>query len=111
MATCTTGTESAPSSASAGLDLSQGIGQVSVFVEANDGVTNLTAGTLDFYIYNAISGHWGKVVGLSANIPSGAVRHALPALQVAPGSRIAAVPTGLGTAVNVYINGLATFNS
>lgn len=108
-AVCTTGTEAAPTTAASGLNLSSGsgVGSVVVFVEATDGVTNLTSGSIDFYFYNSTSTNWCKMLGIDGSIPGGAIRFVLPGISVNPMSRLAAIPNGLGTAVTIYMNGLA----
>lgn len=108
-ATCSTGTESAPSGTSAGMKLDQSIGGklqgYSVTVEANDGVTNLTAAsTLKAYWYNPVSAAWDRANDLDLTITGSAVAQTFAAQFVAnPVGRVAYIPNGVGTAVNVYI--------
>ena len=78
-----------------------------VYVEATDGLTNLTSGSVDFYFYNDISTNWCKMLGIDGSIPGDAIRFVLPGISVNPMSRLAAIPNGLGTAVTIYMNGLA----
>ncbi len=104
--TCTTGTEAAPATgASAGLPL-QGLKGFNVSVEAHDGVTNLTAGSLKAYLQNPITGKWSPCPDLDKTVAGGAVSQAYTTTPLyEDAGALAYVPSGLGTAVDVYING------
>jgi hypothetical protein len=104
IATFSTGTESAPSTATAGLDLTN-IGGVVVILSTT--TTNATAGgTLQAYVRNVETGNWGRVPDLDLTAIA-ATTQSWPGLFVPVSrGRVAWVPNGIGT-VNgaVYIVG------
>ena len=103
-AVCTTGTEAAPSAATDGLSLKRCVG-LSIHLEAAGA---MTAGTLDCYLYNPISGNWNKADPnsmLSQTVSAGATRASFAGLSIdASDTRIAFVPNGLGQGSTVYLN-------
>lgn len=101
-ATCTSGTELAPSGATAGFDLQLATG-FAVFVES--AATAFTAGKLLAYLYNPISGAWSAAPDLDLTVAA-VVSQGFSGFRVPCNSgRIAFVPSGLGQACTVYING------
>ena len=104
-AVCTTGTEaSSQLAATSGLLLNGLIG-VDIRVESTTG-SPFTAGTLDFYVLNPISGRWARLSTMQQAV--GAVTgEAYEDFDVRgrDGSRLAALPTGLGQACEVYLFG------
>lgn len=120
-ATCTTGTETGPTSASDGVSM---VGQrgFSVSVHVNpgpgsgvcdagncqygpDAAANMTAGgTLQAWVYNAVPGAWARDPSLDLTISPAATKMAFTGFSVpAPVGRIAYVPSGIGQPVDVYI--------
>ena len=108
-ATCTSGSENAPSAATDGLALSYdgvGLGGFSVFVKST--ASAFTAGTLKAYLFNPQSGTAGEwYPAPDLNLTVGAATSAgFAGFRVpSPYGRIAYVPDGLGQANLVYING------
>lgn len=110
-ATCTTGTET-PSGATAGLNLASGtdnasrpVRYVEIHVKPTTASTAITAGTIDIYSYNPFMALWNKVGSYDVAAQSNDIGVALPAMEVAPVGRMAAVPTGLGVAVTLDMYG------
>ena len=104
----TTGTEAAPSTATDGFSL-VGVSGFTVIVEAlpngDGGALSFTAGSLLGYVYNPISGKWARSADLDCTGAAGST-YSCPGYAVtSPRGRVAFVPSGLGTAVNVYVNG------
>lgn len=102
-AVCSTGTEAAPSGATAGLPLA-GINGFAVHVESAAG--NFTAGKLLAYVYNPVSGAWNRNPDLDLNVSGGITGQSFLGFNVnASLGRIAYVPSGLAVAVNVFLLG------
>jgi hypothetical protein len=101
-ATSTTGTETAPTSATAGISL-KGANAIDVYVEAISG--NMTAAHLHPYFYNPSSGVWSRSFEpdftLSTSAVSSQAYHGLPMHPSA--SRFSLEPSGLGTTVTMYL--------
>jgi hypothetical protein len=98
-----TGTESAPSTATAGLPL-DGITAVSVVLST---ASNATAGgTLQAYVRNVETGNWGRVPDLDLTAIA-ATTQSWPAIYVPVSrGRVAWVPNGIGSVTPVvYIIG------
>jgi len=109
IATCTTGTESAPTLATQGLELSN-ISGFTVAVEAtvavDAGFETFTAGTLQAYVYNPVSGRWSRDPDLDQSVTAGISGQSYTGFQVpARSGRIAFIPNGLGVAVKITIHG------
>lgn len=93
IATCTTGTEAAPSAWSDGLPL-WGIKGFAVHITAG-GAT--AAGTLQAYLYNSETGAWSRTPDLDLAVPAGVTSYAWSGFAVtARAGRIAFLPNGLG---------------
>ena len=105
-ATCTTGSEAAPSAATAGLGL-RGLKGLSVTVETASGGNMTAAGKLVAYVYNPTSSSWAPVSDGTLDLTVSAVpKQAFSGFSVtADYGRIAWEPSGVGTAVTVYIVG------
>lgn len=103
IATCTTGTESAPTLATQGLELAN----VSGFaVHAETAGTMTAGGVLQAYLYNPEgSGSWNRAPDLDLTVQALA-KQSFAGFQVTSyAGRIAYVPSGVGLAVTVYIVG------
>lgn len=106
-ATCTTGSESAPTAATEGALLS-GVSGFAVVIEAGASQT-VAGGSLLAYVYNDVSGLWGRAPELDLSVPATATRvYAFSGFTVtAPRGRIAYVPSGVtisSGSATVYIN-------
>lgn len=101
-ATCSTGSESAPAGASAGLSL----GYISGFtVHAETAGTMTAGGILQAYLYNPESASWVRAPDLDLVVQALA-KQAFAGFQVTGrNGRIAFVPSGVGVAVTIYIVG------
>ena len=108
-ATCTTGTEAAPSAATDGISLEDNGGLASIGVHAEAATAMTEGGFLRAYVYNPVgnvgAGQWNRAPDLDLRV------RALGA-QGFPGysvpnrvGRLAYVPDGVGVAVVVYLNG------
>ena len=102
-AATTTGTEGAPTSANAGLDLS-GLKGFSVMVETANGSNMTAGGTFQAYLLNPVTGRWLRVSDGSLDFVSYATSlQSVSGFTVAmPYGAIAYEPNGVGTAVNIY---------
>jgi hypothetical protein len=105
VATCSTGSESAPTLATHGLAL----GQVSSFTVVAETAGTMTAGgVLQAYYYNPESASWVRAPDMDL-IVQALAKQAFPGFQVTSnvgrGERIAFIPSGVGVAVTVYIVG------
>lgn len=101
-ATSSTGTETAPTSATAGVSL-KSAHAIDVYVESISG--NMSAGRLDAYFYNPSSGAWSRSFEPDYSLSTSAVgSRAYYGLPMHPSaSRFALEPVGLGTTVTVYL--------
>ena len=107
--TTTTGTEAAPTTATDGFGLN-GLAGFTVHLESvpngDGGVLNFSAGTLLGYLYNPVSGAWNRASELDLVVAAGAPTAAYTGFTVSnPNGRVAWVPSGVGVAVRVYIEG------
>lgn len=102
IATCTTGTESAPTLATQGLELAN----VSGFsVVAETAGTMTAGGVLQAYLYNPESSSWSRSPDLDLVVQALA-KQAFSGFQVTSyAGRLAYVPSGVGVAVTIYIVG------
>ena len=105
LATCTSGSESAPTLVTEGLKL-DGMRSITVSAEASVALTAVAAG-LKGYLWSPITEQWNRAPDLdltTVNVTdqSWASFTVTGALK---GSRVAWVPDGAGQAVNVYIMG------
>lgn len=103
IATCSTGTESAPTLATQGLELAN----VSGFsVHAETAGTMTAGGLLLAYVYNPEgSGSWNRAPDMDLTVQALA-KQSFTGFQVTSyAGRIAYVPSGVGVAVTVYIVG------
>lgn len=102
----TTGTESNTLAAGSGLDMS-GIQGFTVHVKTSG--SNMTAGgVLQAYLLNPIDGTWNRVADGSMDLTvSAAASQAFAGFRVQPSThgRIAYLPSGVGLAVTIDING------
>lgn len=105
VATCTTGTESAPSGTGDGLSLA-GIHGFAVYVETGAGAMT-AGGKLLAYLFNPETGTWDPVSDGTLDLTVSAVAsQAFSGFAVYGGTgRIAYVPSGVGLAVHIYIVG------
>ena len=108
-AVTTTGTEAAPTLATQGFDLN-GLAGFTVHLESiangDGGVMNFSAGTLLGYLYNPVSGVWNRASELDLVVAAGVPTAAYTGFSVSnPNGRVAWVPSGVGVAVKVYIEG------
>jgi hypothetical protein len=102
-ATCTTGTEAAPTLATQGMSL-EGLDSFVVVVKST--ASAFSAGTLDAYIYDLVSASWSRAPDLDLTVKAGLTQQAFYGFRVtAPRGRIAFIPNGLGQANVVYLNG------
>jgi hypothetical protein len=109
IATCTTGTESAPSGTSSilGLELT-GLEGFTVYAEAGGAMT--AGGFLQAYLQNPASGNWVRAPDLDLTAQA-LSSQAFAGFTVNGGSgRIAYVPSGIGLAVTIYIVGMPRVN-
>ena len=107
--TTTTGTEAAPTLATEGFSL-DGLAGFTVHLESvpngDGGVMNFSAGTLLGYLYNPVSGVWNRASELDLVVAAGGSTAAYTGFTVSnPNGRVAWVPSGVGVAVRVYIEG------
>jgi hypothetical protein len=107
-AVCTTGTEAGPAQndVTSGLDL-RGLsgGGVGLHVESTPDAA-FTAGTVEIYMLNAVTGNWNLVPDLQVAVPAGVHRVASAGFAISAGvGRIAAVPNGLGQSCEIHLNG------
>ncbi len=104
VATCTTGTESAPTLITEGLDLDRVKG-LTVSYEAAGAIT--ISGVLKAYLWNPISEQWNRApdIDLTATTADVDQEWGLEVVGHPPGSRIAFVPVGIGVAGSLYIRG------
>jgi hypothetical protein len=105
---CTTGTEQAPTLASEGISL-DGVGACGVKLEADADKTLSGSGDLLAYLYDDITGRWGRCPGLDlTSVVSGLRQEAFTGFQViSPRGRIAYVPSAVTVSsggVTIYIN-------
>lgn len=105
IAASTTGTESAPSGASVGLDLTN-IGGVLVMLKTTSAAT--AGGTLQAYVYNNEVAAWYRVADLDLTATATTLQ-SWPALYVPVSrGRITWVPSGIGSvSPTVYMIGMA----
>ena len=108
-AVTTTGTEAAPTATTDGFSL-DGLAGFTVHLESvpngDGGVLNFSAGTLLGYLYNPVSGAWNRASELDLTVAAGAPTAAYTGFTVSnPNGRVAWVPSGVGVAVRVYIEG------
>jgi hypothetical protein len=102
IATCSTGSESAPTLATQGLELAN----VSGFtVHAETAGTMTAGGVLQAYLYNPESSSWIRSPDLDLVVQALA-KQSFAGFQVTSyAGRLAFVPSGVGVAVTVYIVG------
>jgi hypothetical protein len=104
IATCSTGTESAPTLATQGISLANLAGFV---VHAETAGTMTAGGLLKAYLYNAETGSWISAPDLDLTVQALAKQSFSGFTVTAPAGRIAYVPSGVGVAVTIYIVGTA----
>jgi hypothetical protein len=106
-ATCTTGSESAPTLVTDGLSL-EGVESLSIHVEST--AAAFSAGTLQAYLWNPNgytdgSGQWNRCSALDFTVTAGLSGQAFAGLKVdGPMGRIDFRPNNLGQACKVFIN-------
>jgi hypothetical protein len=100
-AACTTGTEAAPTLATEGMSLDQ-VGGFVVHAQAAGAMT--AGGKLKAYLWNVKAARWNPAPDLDLTVAAlqfqGFVGFAVPSAQ----GRAAYLPSGVGVAVDVYIN-------
>lgn len=100
-AVCTTGTEAAPTG-NAGISLAY-VSGVAVHIESE---VALSAGTLQAYVLNPLSGKWNRAGELDLVVPAGVTGWAWTGLRVfARFSRLAYVPVGIGQPSTIFVLG------
>lgn len=106
-AVCTTGTESAPTLATEGMSL-DGVGGFSVHLEGDVTRTITTAGTLQAYLYEDVTGIWNRAPdldltpGVTGVRGCGFIGFTVPSAR----GRIAYLPSGVAVSlgnVNIFI--------
>lgn len=101
-AACTTGTESAPTLVTEGIDL-RGLSSLSVAVETAGTMT--AGGTLQAYVWNPVTAQWNRCPALDLTVQALASQ-AFPTLRVEAGfGRFTYVPNGVGVACSIYVVG------
>lgn len=95
VATCTTGTEATPSGATVGLDL-QGVKGYAVFVEGSAAMT--AGGKLLAHLYNPITSRWTPAPDLDITVAAVQYQGFAGFAVTSDFSRVAYVPSGVGTA-------------
>ena len=106
VATCTTGTEGAPTG-TVGIPLDN-VSGFTVHVEAGGAMT--ADGTFQAYIRNRQTGNWNRAPDLDL-VAKALSRQAFTGFSVVAGAdRLAYVPNGIGVAVTIYINGAYPFH-
>lgn len=102
IATCTTGTESAPTLATQGIELAN----VSGFaVHAETAGTMTAGGVLLAYLYNPQSSVWNRAPDLDLTVQALADQSFAGFQVTSYAGRLAYVPSGVGVAVTIYIVG------
>jgi hypothetical protein len=105
LATCTSGSESAPTLVTEGLKL-DGMRSITVSAEASVALTAVAAG-LKAYLWNPITEQWNRAPDLdltTVNVTDQAWA-SFTVTGALKGSRVAWIPDGVGQAVNIYIMG------
>lgn len=100
VATCTTGTEAAPTGTTAGIDLTGSKGFV-VYAEAAAAMT--AGGKLVAYLYNPVTARWTPAPDLDLTVAAIQYQAFAGFTTTSDFARIAYVPSGVGQAVTVYI--------
>ena len=106
-ATCTTGSESAPTLVTDGLSL-EGVEAAAVHVEST--AAAFSAGTLQAYLWNPNgytdgSGQWNRCSDLDLTVTAGLAGQAFAGFKIdGPMGRIDFRPNGLAQAFRVFIN-------
>lgn len=108
LATCTSGSESAPTLVTEGLALSPVKGRpVGSLVVHGEAAGAQTVGTYRAYLWNPVTARWNRATDL--DIVNTTDRYQASSGIVVPGAytggRIAYVPNGVGVAINLYLVG------
>jgi hypothetical protein len=99
-AVCTTGSESAPASATDGLDL-WALRGFTVHAEAAGAMT--AGGKLLAYSWNPVTARWNAIPDLDLTVAAVQYQSFAGFSVAADIGRVAYVPSGVGQAVNIYI--------
>lgn len=108
--TCTTGSETLASGASATYGMALGgLHAFDVVVQATS--STFSAGTLSAYLYDPVNSIWARVPDLDLVVTAGLTAQAYPSqLVTSREGRVAYMPTGLGVACVITLEGVMVRN-